>query len=447
MSALQCAALPHSAGASLLSPTEQPAGPNGCPPLSRKLNVDGRLKLSNENFKQKIYDLFKHKTITPLSQLTATPPFPTPHVMAQFAAKAYKNYKKRETDAQYEIRLALPDGWKLLTTASNVKWNNGYFGTAYWHPENQQVVVAHRGTKPKTLRALWLDLNGVVINNHVPQMGSASTFAHQVVEVLREVNRLKAVSFQLFFSGHSLGGWLAQITAFTTKYLKIEGKFFQRSNNDNDCYHPHTVVFDSPGCKDMLSKMRDTYDVSHDGRSIDIEHLDITSYLSAPNRVNTCNSHLGTVYRIFPELSDTVWLTSLIGTVCRMFTDWSDTVWLNNLMGTACLFFSYLSDKVWQRKRFALYTLTTHSMEKIVQSFDPETGQVYKDEQGRLKVQVVVDWPISSGLKDGEEYKKFFEWAKHLFNYHQDITDEFFPYSLIRYRTKPWDERVNSFNL
>jgi len=41
-----------------------------------------------------------------------------------------------------------------------------------------------------------------------------------------------------------------------------------------------------------------------DGRSIDIEHLDITSYLSAPNRINTCNKHLGTVYRIFTDLSD-----------------------------------------------------------------------------------------------------------------------------------------------
>jgi putative lipase involved disintegration of autophagic bodies len=51
-------------------------------------------------------------------------------------------------------------------------------------------------------------------------MSSASTFAHKVVEVLQEVNKIKGVSFQLFFTGHSLGGWLAQITTFTTEYLK-----------------------------------------------------------------------------------------------------------------------------------------------------------------------------------------------------------------------------------
>ena len=161
-------------------------------------------------------------------------------------------------------------------------------------------MVAHRGTKPTSIGALWTDLKGVVLNDYVRQMESASTFAHEVVEVLREVRRKYRVSFQLFFTGHSLGGWLAQVTTFTTEYLKREGTFFLRSNDDCD-YHPHTVVFDSPGYKDMLTKMTDKLDVRHDGRSIDIAHLDITSYLSAPNRINTCNKHVGTVYRIFTD--------------------------------------------------------------------------------------------------------------------------------------------------
>jgi hypothetical protein len=310
-------------------------------------------------------------------------------MLALFASKVYRGFKKGETDAQYETRLALPDGWKLLTTASNSSKTNGYFGTAYWHPEHQQVVIAHRGTKLKTLGALWTDVVGVLFKHHVPQMNSASTFAYKVVEVLQEVNRTKGVSFQLLFTGHSLGGWLAQVTTFTTEYLKRVEKLFLRRSNDIDCYHPHTVVFESPGCKDMLSEMRDAFDVRLDGRSIDLENLDITSYLSAPNRINTCNTHLGTVYRIFTDLSDMDWHASLRGTVYR--------------------FFSYLSDTVWQIKRSTLYTLATHSMEKIVQTFDPETGHVHRNEEGQLKVQVVTDWPISTGLRGGDEYKKFFE--------------------------------------
>jgi hypothetical protein len=94
-------------------------------------------------------------------------------------------------------RLALPDGWKLLTTASNSRWNNGYFGAAYWHPEHQHFVIAHRGTNPESLGAQFTALNGVVSKNRVPQMGSTSTFAHKVVEVLQEVSQMK-VNFQMF---------------------------------------------------------------------------------------------------------------------------------------------------------------------------------------------------------------------------------------------------------
>jgi hypothetical protein len=238
-------------------------------------------------------------------------------------------------------------------------------------------------------------------------MDSASTFAHKVVEVLREVKRKHQVSFQFFFTGHFLGGSLAQITNFTTEYLKTESNIFLKSNIDQDCFHPHTVVFDSPGCKVMLSQMADELDVRHDGRSIDLEHLDITSYLSAPNRINTCNTHVGTLYRIFPDLSDMGW---------------------------------------WERN-IASYNTATHSMQKIVEAFDPQTGQVYRNEQGQLKVQMVIDWPKSAGMLGGEEYKKFFEWGEHFNNYHQDITKKSFRYSPIRYQTKIYEERVNSFSV
>jgi hypothetical protein len=85
----------------------------------------------------------------------AKPLFPTPPVLAQFASKAYENYKTGETDAHYETRLALHKGWKLLTTVSNGSKANGHFGAAYGHPEHQQVVIAHRGTKRTNLEAYF----------------------------------------------------------------------------------------------------------------------------------------------------------------------------------------------------------------------------------------------------------------------------------------------------
>jgi hypothetical protein len=93
-----------------------------------------------------------------------------------------------------------------------------------------------------------------VFENHVPQMSSASTFAHSVVEVLQEVNQLKRVSFQLFFTGHTVGGWLAQVTTFTTQYLKREENLFLKSYNDSDCYHHPTVVLTAQVAKTCCRK-------------------------------------------------------------------------------------------------------------------------------------------------------------------------------------------------
>ena len=405
MSALNCFGSGDKAIEYLPSHSARPREQSVLPPFAGELRVDEELTLSNENFTQTIDDFFKDKNLTPLSQLTATPAFPTPLVLAQFASKSYRDYKKGENDAQFETRLDIPDGWKLLTTASNSRSKNGYFGAAYWHPEHQQVVIAHRGTKLTSLGALWSDIKGVLRNQYVQQMESASTFAHKVVEVLRNVNQEKGTNFQVFFTGHSLGGWLAQITTFTTKYVKMEQNTFLKSDNATQSFHPHTVVFDSPGCKDMLLLMTDKFDVRLDGRSINIEHLDITSYLSAPNLINTCNLHLGTVYRIFPDMSD----------------------------------------KGWLRRHTALYTIQAHGMTNIVQVFDPETGQVSKDEQGNLKIKVVVDWPNGAGFRRNKEYRSFFKWANQFNNYHPDIRDETYQvkgYHPMRYQTKTYDERV-----
>ena len=388
-------------------------------PFSGKLKVDKKLKLSHDDYKQSIEQFYANKQLSATDQLKATPPFPTPHVFAQFASMAYCDCKHGEPTP--------PDGWQLLTTASHFGIKNGYFGTAYWHSDHQQVVIAHRGTK--NVGAVVTDFKGVVFNNYVNQMSSASTFANNIVTVLQEIEQEKKVSFELFFTGHSLGGWLAQITTFTTEYLEVKrGIFLKKLKKEQvktlasstvqgtldvtQSYHPHTVVFESPGCKDMLLQMADKLDVRLNGRSIDLQQLDITSFLSAPNRINTCNSHLGTVYRIFTDLSD---------------------------MG----FFG---------KHTPLYNLATHSMDKIKQAFDPETGQVHKDDRGRLKLLEVVDWPVSAGLTGGEELNDFFKWAEHLNNYHPEVKDVSHDkvlkgHHLLRYQTKTYNECTNSLNI
>ncbi|MEW9810212.1 MAG: ankyrin repeat domain-containing protein (plasmid) [Candidatus Symbiodolus clandestinus] len=382
------------------------------PPFAKNLPVDTELKLSRNRIETLIKSLVKNRELSNLQKLNSISDYPAPYLLAQFASKAYTDLQAEEKLNDYEKRLALPDGWKLLTTAANQGATNGYFGAAYWHPEYHQVVIAHRGTKPTNLGADWADVKGVVFNNYVAQMNSAATFAERITKALAQVSQELNIEFQLFFTGHSLGGWLAQITTFTTEYLHLEGAHFQKNSAPSQ-YHAHTVVFDSPGCAAMLSQMRDNFDLRYQRRSIELDALDITSYLSAPNRINTCNTHVGTLYRLFTDLSK-------------------------------------LS---WRERNTGQYNLEAHSLDRILQAFDPDTGQVRRDASGHLKLQEIVDWPISGSIRRGKEYKHFFEWANHLNDYHPDTTDERFQietesgYYPVRYQTKLIDEASCSLSV
>jgi hypothetical protein len=397
--------------------TGNQAASNVLLPFSGKLRVDKELKLREDKLKQSIENVYGNSPLSAIDQLEKTFPYPTPHVLAQFASLAYNDHVPEHPNP-------LP-GWKLLTKASNCGIKNGYFGIAYWHPEHQQVVIAHRGTQIESLRALvqdvYTDVQGVLRKNYVPQMSSASTFANKVVAVLQEIYQKNNVDLQLFFTGHSLGGWLSQITTFTTEYLEENGSTFlkkqQKERNEpltrttvpksfdvQEVCHPHTVAFESPGCKNTLSQMVDELDVRYEGCSTDLLHLDINSYLSAPNLINTCNKHLGTVYRIFTDL----------------------------------IHMGFLGQHT------PLYNIATHRLDKIVEAFDPAIGEP--------KILLVADWPVSAGLSKGQELNDFFQWAEKCNNYHTDVTatDQIKTingYHLLRYQTTAYDECTESLRV
>ena len=135
--------------------TDKQAASTVLPPFSEELRVDTELKLSHEDFKHTIKEFYANKKLCAIDQLKATPPYPTPHLLAQFASMAYRDCKHGDPEP--------PEGWKLLTTASHFGIKNGYFGTASWQPEYQQVVIAHRGTDINNVGALVTDVKGVYL--------------------------------------------------------------------------------------------------------------------------------------------------------------------------------------------------------------------------------------------------------------------------------------------
>ncbi|KAI2795594.1 hypothetical protein BLOT_016641 [Blomia tropicalis] len=320
--------------------------------------------------------------------------------MCKFADIVYSDYKDGRENKKYVEEF--PKGWKLLTTAKNSSKLNGYFGATFWNPKREQVVIAHRGTSRTNIGAVWTDIKSIYGNKVTPQMSSAVTFTHYVQRIFAEVDKECGTHFKMFITGHSLGAWLAQVCTFSLKYLTImdDGNtYFVKSTREG--HHAHTVVFDSPGCKPMLQQLQSDFDVRYDNvEKLPIDSLDITSYLSAPNRINTCNKHVGKIYRVFIDFD----------------------------------------------KKSLLYDLQTHSLDNILKTFDKKTG-LFEKKNGKFKIQEVVDWPDTSTLSSNE-YKKFFKWATEFNNYHPTYNNvEFKNYYPIRYQTKEFNENQCSLNV
>jgi hypothetical protein len=246
---------------------------------------------------------------------------------------------------------------------------NGYFGAAYFNPDMQQVIIVHRGTEHIFAGTdgvdcvVSADINGIFANEHVAQIDSSITFVDKVINTIKKVNEERGINIQLFITGHSLGAWLAPITAFSAKYLVNKNGYFVASQEDFEKtgYHANTVIFDGPGCRTMLERIQHKLIDRYAYSSI-IDSLDITHYLSAPNTINACNPHIGERYRIFIDLSK------------------EDKEWIQqyNRYDTSRL----------------SYTLgVMHKIAKIKSVFNHDTGEILRDQNGNVKIKRVLNWP------------------------------------------------------
>ncbi|XP_015917635.1 uncharacterized protein [Parasteatoda tepidariorum] len=370
-------------------------------PLCKELKVVD-IELSNKNFKSVIESSLEKTKIRFICPDDSDKYYPSDYFLAKIASRVYNEQSSDD---------CLEKGWVLLTTADS---SDGYVGAAYWNAKNLQVVVAHKGTQ--NVKDIWADYQGIFSKKYTSQMSSAATFSSIVIETLKELNKKYSTDLNLSCAGHSLGGWLAQVTAFSTQYLTkaIEGEeeFFAIRKNENEGYHTHTVAFDSPGCKDMLLKMESDFDVRHSGRANLSSFLDVTIFLSAPNLVNTRNSHLnvGNLYRVF------------IDDLPARRTGWD-------------LF---------------RYTTETHKMDKIMNGLSSMENSCSSG-----KIMKVIDWPLAkegtSGFlsenifTDKNEYEHFHKLAERTGSYNP--TPDGTEYCTLRYQVKEVEKDECSANV
>ena len=229
----------------------------------------------------------------------------------------------------------------------------GYYGATYINRKDQQLVLAHRGTTLKWFDLIdkdsptKTDLKGILGGAIVAQQVAAYRAVKQAITDAKDLH------YNLSVTGHSLGGWLAELSLY----------FCYR---DFDCPNVKAVTFDSPGSVMHMEQLKSNI-INHT-TELDIENLDIVTYLSTPNFVNSCNKHVGRVYRIFSEISKPEPIKKIIG--------WSN--WFGEI-------FSW--NKREDNSLAALWSIFGHSLNPLLASFNPESGKP-------LRYQEILDWPV-----------------------------------------------------
>ena len=170
---------------------------------------------------------------------------------------------------------------------------SGYYGVIYKNDKTHQIVLAVRGTNAtigillNKKSSLKTDFEEVLRNKILPEQQK------QNFEATQDAVRIaKDTGYRLSLTGHSLGAWLAELGAFfchaVFDYTEIKA-----------------VTFDGPGTKQMMKTLQ-----SNNGNRdrVELENIDIVSYLASPNPVNCCNAHVGKIYMVKTQMKLTEWL-------------------------------------------------------------------------------------------------------------------------------------------
>lgn len=217
--------------------------------------------------------------------------YPSDFVHALFSAHAYQTTKEigipiifeeeKDKYGQYESYLA---SWRV-NSLHDLPDQGGYYGSSYYNQDARQLVLAHRGTPPALstlLSSLFnkdspykTDIVGILKGEIVDQHMAAYYVTKTIANFAKENN------YHFSTTGHSLGAWLAEISVYHSVFdFGISAK---------------AVTFDSPGSINMESFQAN---IKNHENTCDIRDLDITTYLSDPNFINTTQRHVGQAYQL-----------------------------------------------------------------------------------------------------------------------------------------------------
>lgn len=257
--------------------------------------------------------------------------YPSDYIHGLFSSHVYNNI---EIDAPITVIIGnrtenLID-WKVNKIFLDKE--SGYYSAIYINDKKHYLVLAHRGTTfewedlSKEDSPAVTDLKGILGDKIVAQQAYAFSATNYTIDLARETG------YSFSTTGHSLGAWLAELSTYF-------------ANKDLGYREAKVITFDSPGSGDTYEMFKSN--IINYETEFNTKNLDITTYLSIPNIVNTCNKHVGRVYHIHPHFNSPE-ISGLLQSIAEH---------TNNV--------EYL--KVFQ-------AVFSHMLDSILQTFDPETG-------------------------------------------------------------------------
>ncbi|CAM4420765.1 MAG: hypothetical protein LEGION0398_MBIBDBAK_01277 [Legionellaceae bacterium] len=175
------------------------------------------------------------------------------------------------------------------------------------------------------------------------------------------VNLAKEKNWSLSMTGHSLGGWLSQISLI---YCHLEFD-----------YKPNTVAFDSFGIGNMFDKLTERW-INARTKPKEVD-FDIKTYVASPNIINASHRPLGLVYQISPKLDS---IDKVIKDIEK-----NKTTRLG-IMGAYIYRLVKSGILLMHEDISIIQSITGHFMEGITDTFNPKTGFPYE-------IKEIIKWP------------------------------------------------------
>ncbi|WP_341790982.1 lipase family protein [Rickettsia endosymbiont of Gonocerus acuteangulatus] len=281
--------------------------------------IESKIILNNQNYKQ----------------------YPNDFIHGLLSLHSYIDSKAQEKvafeEAKYNQYL---EDWKIFKIFNEPKIGR-YYAVAYVNEKKKQLVLAHRGNTFEGWDLLKTDSS---MKNHFKSVLGGQIVAQQAAayQATQEITEYaKKHDYNLSFTGYSLGAWFAELSL----YFAYQDFNYSKAK---------AITFDSPGSAKVMDSFKSNV-LSHETH-FDIRNLDITTYLSAPNFVNTSNPHIHKAYRLFPEITATEYSSKII-----------------NVLNKTIPIVSIL-------------TLSRDLLDSMLDVFDPETGIPIEYEK-------ILDWP------------------------------------------------------